>query len=219
MCKSTCLGEYIGVCCHREVDAWTTDQRQAARRAIKAGSPDVSPNICRYSGVEKRLSSCESLLQLYGSWIVSSDRCRRQAHVSHSGLFPLPIFRIVVDGKQGQVLLVENPREPLVRQYELEGQVKLDRTFLNRMFFRSPQRVHKDATYVFPRLPGGGVILGGCRLDNSWDGKVDLKFAEDIKRRCCTLVPELGRPEDLKVIQHGVGLRRKIFLSRRIQEN
>jgi hypothetical protein len=56
-------------------------------------------------------------------------------------------------------------------------------------------------------------------LDNSWDGKVDLKFAEDIKRRCCTLVPELGRPEDLKVIQHGVGLRRKIFLSRRIQEN
>jgi D-amino-acid oxidase len=79
------------------------------------------------------------------------------------------------------------------------------------MSFRSPQRVNKDTTYVFPRLPGGGVILGGCRMDNAWDGQVDLEFAEDIKRRCCALAPELGTPEELKVLHHGVGLRRKFY--------
>ena len=36
-----------------------------------------------------------------------------------------------------------------------------------------------------------------------------MDFAELIKQRCCALVPELGRPEDLKVIKHGVGLRRE----------
>jgi len=91
---------------------------------------------------------------------------------------------------RGQVMLVENPKTPM-----------------ERMYFRSPQRVNKDTTYVFPRNPGGGVILGGCRFDNEWSGEVDLEFAEDIKRRCCELAPELGKPEDLKVIQHGVGLR------------
>jgi D-amino-acid oxidase len=89
-------------------------------------------------------------------------------------------------------MLVENPQ-----------------TLMTRMYFRSPQRVNKDTTYVFPRNPGGGVILGGCRFDNEWSGEVDLEFAEDIKRRCCALAPELGKPEDLKVISHSVGLRRK----------
>ncbi len=83
---------------------------------------------------------------------------------------------------------------------------------VTRMYARSPRRVDNDATYVFPRNPGGGIILGGCRMDGVWDGEVDLEFAEDIKRRCCELVPELGKPEDLKVLQHGVGLRRE-FLS------
>jgi hypothetical protein len=92
--------------------------------------------------------------------------------------------------------------------------VLLDGTPLKRMHFRSPQRVNKDTTYVFPRLPAGGVILGGCRVDNSWDGEVDLEFAEDIKRRCCALAPELGRPEDLKVIHHGVGLRREFLFGK-----
>ena len=91
-------------------------------------------------------------------------------------------------------MLVENPTTPM-----------------ERMYFRSPQRVNKDTTYIFPRNPGGGVILGGCRVDNDWSGEVNLEFAEDIKRRCCTLALELGRPEDLKVIQHGVGLRRKCY--------
>jgi hypothetical protein len=89
-------------------------------------------------------------------------------------------------------MLVENPKIPM-----------------SRMYFRSPQRVNKDTTYVFPRNPGGGIILGGCRFDNEWNGEVDLDFAEDIKKRCCALAPELGKPEDLKVISHSVGLRRK----------
>ena len=120
-----------------------------------------------------------------------------------------PNVEFFVDKKQGQVLLVENPKMAVTKMYEQGGQVMSSGTPLKRMYFRSPQRVNKDTTYVFPRLPGGGVILGGCRFDNEWSGDVDLEFAEDIKRRCCALAPELGRPEDLKVIQHGVGLRRR----------
>lgn len=96
------------------------------------------------------------------------------------------------DVSQGQVMLVENPKTPLTK-----------------MYFRSPRRVDKDTTYVFPRGLHGGVILGGCRLDHVWDDKVDLDFAEDIKKRCCALAPELGSPTDLKVIYHAVGLRRE----------
>jgi hypothetical protein len=69
---------------------------------------------------------------------------------------------------------------------------------------KSPRHLRDDC-----RNPGGGVILGGCRVDKDWNGEVNLEFAEDIKRRCCALAPELGQPEDLKVIQHGVRLRRK----------
>ncbi|KAG9595462.1 putative D-amino acid oxidase, partial [Aureobasidium melanogenum] len=99
-------------------------------------------------------------------------------------------FQQLAKSKQGQIMLVESPKTPMTR-----------------MYFRSPQRVNKDTTYVFPRGPHNGVVLGGVRLDNDWSGEVDLEFAEDIKRRCCALAPELGRPEDLKVIYHGVGLR------------
>ncbi|KAJ9157712.1 putative D-amino acid oxidase [Pleurostoma richardsiae] len=91
---------------------------------------------------------------------------------------------------RGQVMLVETPKTPL-----------------KTMYFRSPRRVDSDTTYVFPRHPSGGVILGGCRVDNDWNGEPDLGFAEDIKKRCCALAPELGKPEDLKVIYHAVGLR------------
>lgn len=87
--------------------------------------------------------------------------------------------------------------------------VESPKTTMTRMYFRSPQRVNKDTTYVFPRGPHNGVVLGGIRLDNDWSGEVDLELAEDIKQRCCALAPELGKPEDLKVIYHGVGLRRE----------
>lgn len=90
-------------------------------------------------------------------------------------------------------MLVEGPQEPIPT-----------------MYFQAPHR-DADATHVFPRGRDGmgGVILGGCREKNNWDGEVDMEFAEIIKRKCCALVPQLGKPEDLKIIKHGVGLRRK----------
>ncbi|PYH94572.1 FAD dependent oxidoreductase [Aspergillus ellipticus CBS 707.79] len=91
---------------------------------------------------------------------------------------------------RGQVMLVETPKTPF-----------------KQMYFRSPRRVDNDTTYVFPRYPTGGVVLGGCRLDNDWNTEPDLLLAEDIKRRCCDLAPELGNPQDLKVLYHAVGLR------------
>ncbi|PVH94774.1 FAD dependent oxidoreductase [Periconia macrospinosa] len=90
---------------------------------------------------------------------------------------------------RGQILLVQGPEKPI-----------------KKMYFRAPHRAG-EATHIFPRGERGGVILGGCRQKNNWSGEVDLAFAEVIKRRCCSLVPELGRPEDLRVIKHGVGLR------------
>lgn len=90
----------------------------------------------------------------------------------------------------GQVMLVESPAVPI-----------------GKMYFRSPARTHSDTTYVFPRGDNRGVILGGCRIDGVWEGKVEEERAEDIKRRCCELCPALGKPEDLKVIKHGLGLR------------
>jgi D-amino-acid oxidase len=93
--------------------------------------------------------------------------------------------------------------------------VESPKASMTRMYFRSPQRVNKDTTYVFPRGPHNGVVLGGCRFDNDWSADVNLDFAEDIKRRCCALAPELGAPEDLRVIHHGVGLRRKFSAIRR----
>ncbi|KAL6408917.1 d-amino acid [Ilyonectria robusta] len=91
---------------------------------------------------------------------------------------------------RGQTVLVEQPIQPL-----------------KRMYFRSPRRVDNDTTYVFQRPLAGGIVLGGCREDGNWDGKANPDFAKDIMKRCCALAPELGRPEDLKVIKHGVGLR------------
>jgi D-amino-acid oxidase len=79
------------------------------------------------------------------------------------------------------------------------------------MYFRSPARIDPSTTYVFPRPNGGGVILGGSRQDNNWSAEVDMELGEDIIRRCCELCPELGKPEDLQVISHNVGLRREYF--------
>jgi len=93
---------------------------------------------------------------------------------------------------RGQTVLVQEPATPIPR-----------------MYIRSPKRVHKDTTYVFPRPLGGGVILGGSRQDGDWSAEVDMNLAKEIMEKCCKLVPELGKPEDLKVLGYGVGLRRK----------
>ncbi|GJC89998.1 D-amino-acid oxidase [Colletotrichum liriopes] len=91
---------------------------------------------------------------------------------------------------RGQTILVEQPIQPL-----------------KRMYFRSPRRVDNDTTYIFQRPLAGGIVLGGCREDGNWDKEVDPELTKTILERCCALAPELGRPEDLKIIKHGVGLR------------
>lgn len=66
-----------------------------------------------------------------------------------------------------------------------------------------------EFSHVFPRPLGGGIIIGGVRLDNDHDEVLDPSRTERIKQRACQLCPELGRPEDVQVISQNVGLRRK----------
>ncbi|OAG00844.1 D-amino-acid oxidase-like protein [Paraphaeosphaeria sporulosa] len=91
---------------------------------------------------------------------------------------------------RGQTILVAEPKVPI-----------------ERMYLRTPKRVDPTVAYVFPRPNGGGVILGGSRQDNDWSAEPDMSLAQTIMQRCCSLCPELGKPEDLQVISHNVGLR------------
>ncbi|CAG8947946.1 unnamed protein product [Penicillium salamii] len=91
-----------------------------------------------------------------------------------------------------KVLLVENPSDGI-----------------HRMYYRSSRRLGSHNTYVFPRGKHGGVILGGCRLNDNWDPTFDPALGESIKQKCCSLAPELGKPDDLRVLQQGVGFRRE----------
>ncbi|THX52632.1 putative D-amino acid oxidase [Aureobasidium pullulans] len=141
----------------------------------------------RRQGIEIRRGMFESLDELFTAFPDANAyfNCTGLGSYSLKGVEDKSIYPT-----RGQIMLVESPK-----------------TLMTRMYFRSPQRVNKDTTYVFPRGPHNGVVLGGIRLDNDWSGEVDLELAEDIKQRCCALAPELGKPEDLKVIYHGVGLR------------
>ncbi|KAK6002976.1 hypothetical protein QM012_000821 [Aureobasidium pullulans] len=138
-------------------------------------------------GIEIRRGMFESINELFTAFPSATAyfNCTGLGAYSLKGVEDKSVYPT-----RGQIMLVESPKTPMTR-----------------MYFRSPQRVNKDTTYVFPRGPHNGVVLGGVRLDNDWNGDVDLEFAEDIKRRCCALAPELGKPENLKVIYHGVGLR------------
>ncbi|KEQ90822.1 hypothetical protein AUEXF2481DRAFT_9098 [Aureobasidium subglaciale EXF-2481] len=141
----------------------------------------------RRQGIEIRRGMFDSLDELFTLFPTAS------AYFNCSGLGAYSLKGVEdknVYPTRGQIMLVESPKTPMTR-----------------MYFRSPQRVNKDTTYVFPRGPHNGVVLGGIRLDNDWSGEVDIELAEDIKQRCCALAPELGKPEDLKVLYHGVGLR------------
>ncbi|PSN66642.1 FAD dependent oxidoreductase [Corynespora cassiicola Philippines] len=91
---------------------------------------------------------------------------------------------------RGQTVLVAEPKVPL-----------------QRMYFRSPARVNPKTNYVFPRALGGGVVLGGSRQDGDWRAEPDMQLAEEIVEECCRLAPELGKPEELQIISHNVGLR------------
>ncbi|KKY29091.1 putative d-amino acid [Phaeomoniella chlamydospora] len=138
-------------------------------------------------GIDIRRGYYESLTGLFGAlpgakayFNCTGIGAKRLGDVQDSSVYP----------QRGQILLVESPKEPI-----------------GRMYLRASARQGIEPTYVFPRGDRGGVILGGCRQPDNWDGEVDPELAEDIKRRCCALCPELGKPEDLKIIQQGVGLR------------
>ncbi|KAI1617869.1 D-amino-acid oxidase, variant 2 [Exophiala viscosa] len=92
---------------------------------------------------------------------------------------------------KGQTLLIAEPITPLKRMYIQKNASWGDNEF----------------AHVFPRPLGGGIILGGVRRDNDWTAEPDMELAERIKQRCCALAPELGKPEDLQVLSHNVGLR------------
>lgn len=77
------------------------------------------------------------------------------------------------------------------------------------MYIKTSAKWGNEFAHVFPRPLGGGIIIGGTRRDNDWTSEPDLQLAERIKERCCALAPELGKTEDLQVISHNVGLRRK----------
>lgn len=66
-------------------------------------------------------------------------------------------------------------------------------------------------SHVFPRPLGGGIVIGGLRLDNIWDDSFDVSLSDCLKRWACQLCPELGKPDDLQVVQNNVGLRRRCF--------
>ncbi|KAJ5088419.1 hypothetical protein N7456_012035 [Penicillium angulare] len=91
---------------------------------------------------------------------------------------------------KGQTFLVQAPPEGV-----------------SKMYYRSNLRLGASNSYIFPRGQHGGVILGGCRLNGNWDKTFDTVLGESIKRKCCALAPELGKPEDLKIISENVGFR------------
>lgn len=69
-----------------------------------------------------------------------------------------------------------------------------------------------EFSHVFPRPIGGGVIIGGIKVDNDWSPEVDQKRVEIIKERACQLCPQLGKPDELQIIRHNIGLRRTSLL-------
>ncbi|PLB44206.1 putative D-amino acid oxidase [Aspergillus steynii IBT 23096] len=141
---------------------------------------------CLKAGIEMRRAWFDDITDLFGD--IPADayfNCTGLGSYSLKGVEDKSLYPT-----RGQVMLVETPKAPM-----------------KQMYFRSPHRVDNDTTYVFPRYPTGGVILGGCRMDNNWNAEPDPQLAEGIKKRCCALAPELGKPKDLKVVYHAVGLR------------
>ncbi|KAK5169734.1 D-amino acid oxidase [Saxophila tyrrhenica] len=68
-----------------------------------------------------------------------------------------------------------------------------------------------ESTYIMDRAAGGGCVLGGCSVKNSWDSQPDPNLAIRIMKRAVELCPSLVPPgqgiEALSVVRHAVGLR------------
>ncbi|KAH8703488.1 putative D-amino acid oxidase [Talaromyces proteolyticus] len=97
-----------------------------------------------------------------------------------------------VQDEKGQTLLIAEPITPLKRMA----------IWTQPSLFGPNEFAH-----VFPRPLGGGVIIGGMSIQDRWDETYDPSLAERTKQRACQLCPELGKPEDLQIIRHNVGLR------------
>ncbi|KAE8552664.1 hypothetical protein EYB25_004043 [Talaromyces marneffei] len=93
---------------------------------------------------------------------------------------------------KGQTILISEPKKPLERM-----------TIWTQPSIFPPG----EFCHVFPRPLGGGIIIGGVRLENDWDDSFDESRVERIKQRACQLAPELGKPEDLQIVRNNVGLR------------
>uniref|UniRef100_A0A093VHW2 D-amino-acid oxidase n=1 Tax=Talaromyces marneffei PM1 TaxID=1077442 RepID=A0A093VHW2_TALMA len=97
-----------------------------------------------------------------------------------------------VEDTKGQTILISEPKKPLERM-----------TIWTQPSIFPPG----EFCHVFPRPLGGGIIIGGVRLENDWDDSFDESRVERIKQRACQLAPELGKPEDLQIVRNNVGLR------------
>ncbi|KAI5306076.1 hypothetical protein KEM56_002302 [Ascosphaera pollenicola] len=92
---------------------------------------------------------------------------------------------------KGQTILVADPKEPIVTTY----------------FWKQEPMEPWEFSHVFPRPLGGGIIIGGIKVDGEWSDAIDQKRIEIIRERACQLCPQLGKPDELQIIRHNVGLR------------
>ncbi|KAF2662558.1 FAD dependent oxidoreductase [Lophiostoma macrostomum CBS 122681] len=152
--------------------------------------------------------------QVYLQWLLAQalnkniDMVRREYSSLGELLSDFPATTLLVNASALGSLKLSDVKD--TNLYPTRGQTVLvaePKTPMERLYFRSPKRIDPTTTYVFPRPLGGGVILGGSRQEGDWSPEVDMELAKEIMRRCCELAPELGKPEDLQVISHNVGLR------------
>ncbi len=91
---------------------------------------------------------------------------------------------------RGQIVLVRNELEPMITTSGTDDG-------------------DHEICYTMMRASGGGTILGGTYLPNSWDANPDPNIAVRIMTRVIQHHPQLvgAKIEDLDIIRHGVGLR------------
>jgi hypothetical protein len=131
MCRSIYLGELldIPVCGEGRGTNGNRLQGEVLKNGIeilRASIDDIRDVFARFPDVEA-VFNCTGL----GSFSLKGveDKLLYPTRVCR---FFHPVEYYQADKQQGQVMLVENPK-----------------TLTKRMYFRSPQRVNKDTTYIF----------------------------------------------------------------------